>query len=251
MENATDIQAKHVLILGAMSDVGRALAQEYARHGYQIILAARDINRLSTIANDIQIRYSVKAYTFAFDAEQPSTHPSFYQSLPAPPDIVIAVFGYLGHTEKGLNDWQEAARILHVNYTGVVSILNMAAMDMAKRKQGIIVGISSVAGERGRQSNFLYGSAKAGLTAYLSGLRNFLLKYQVHVMTVKPGFIRTAMTEGMPLNPMLTAMPQQVAESIYQAVEKRKNVLYVLWMWRYIMCIIRMIPEALFKKMKL
>src|SRR5690606_2810480 len=111
--------------------------------------------------------------------------------------------------------------------------------------------ISSVAGERGRQSNFIYGCAKAGFSAYLSGLRNKLFHSGVHVMTVKPGFIRTAMTEGMPLPPSLTASPEKIASDIFNAFRKKKNIIYSLWIWRYIMCIIRNIPEFLFKKLKL
>lgn len=164
---------------------------------------------------------------------------------------MICVFGYLGDTEKGLKDWKEAQNIIESNYTGAVSILDVAATDMMERKTGTIIGISSVAGERGRQSNFLYGSAKAGFTAYLSGLRNKCFHAGVHVLTVKPGFIKTAMTEGMPLNPKLTAQPQQIARSIFKAQQKKKNVIYTLWMWKYIMCIIRNIPEGIFKKLKM
>ncbi|MBE2247554.1 MAG: SDR family oxidoreductase [Candidatus Competibacteraceae bacterium] len=251
MNTEHSVSEKYVLILGAMSDVARALAKEYASHGYHIIAAARDEKRLIPLTHDINIRFGVKTFAIPFDAEQTSTHANFYESLPTSPDVVITAFGYLGNTEKGLSDWEEAARIIQVNYTGAVSILNRIAIDMRQKKRGLIIGISSVAGERGRQSNFLYGSAKSGFSAYLSGLRNMLYPHQVHVLTVKPGFIRTSMTEGMPLNPKLTANPEQVARSIYAAGEKKKNTLYVLWMWKYIMCMIRNIPESVFKKMKL
>lgn len=241
----------NVLILGALSDVAQALAHEYASKKHSLMLAARQSQRLLPIVSDLKIRYDIEAYPLEFDACQFESHAAFYDALPLSPDVVICVFGYLGNTEKGLNDWEEAQKILNVNYTGAVSILNIAATRMMKQKKGTIIGISSVAGERGRQSNFLYGSAKAGFTAYLSGLRNKLFHHGIHVLTVKPGFIKTAMTEGMPLNPKLTASPQQVAKAVYQAAEKKKNVLYVLWMWKYIMCIIRNIPEGMFKKMKL
>jgi decaprenylphospho-beta-D-erythro-pentofuranosid-2-ulose 2-reductase len=148
-------------------------------------------------------------------------------------------------------NWTETSKIIHSNYTGAVSILNIVAEDYAKKRQGTIVGISSVAGERGRQSNYLYGSAKAGFTAYLSGLRNYLFQYGVHVMSVQPGFVYTKMTEDLKLPPLLTATPAQVASAIAKAIQKKKNVLYVKWMWRYIMFIIKSIPEPIFKKLKL
>ena len=138
-----------------------------------------------------------------------------------------------------------------VNYVGAVSILNIIAAKYVEAGKGVIVGISSVAGERGRQSNFFYGSAKAGFTAYLSGLRNRLFPKNVHVLTVKPGFVATKMTENMVTPKPVTATPDEVANAIYTAVEKKKNVIYVKWMWRWIMLIIRSIPESMFKKLKL
>jgi short-subunit dehydrogenase len=122
---------------------------------------------------------------------------------------------------------------------------------MAARKSGTIIGISSVAGERGRMSNYLYGSAKAGFTAYLSGLRNRLFHTGVHVMSVQPGFVYTRMTESLTLPPLLTAKPEQVAADIYKAAAGGKNVIYTKWFWRYIMLIIKSIPEFMFKKLKL
>jgi short-subunit dehydrogenase len=115
----------------------------------------------------------------------------------------------------------------------------------------VIVGIASVAGERGRQSNYLYGSAKAGFRAYLSGLRNRMHRESVHVVTVQPGFVYTKMTENLNLPKMLTATPDEVAETVYSAVYKRKNVVYVKWFWRWIMVVIKSIPESVFKKLKL
>ena len=141
--------------------------------------------------------------------------------------------------------------IIDSNYTGAVSILNIVANDFEARKFGTIVGISSVAGDRGRQSNYLYGSAKAGFTAYLSGLRNRLYKSGVHVLTVKPGFMKTRMIEGMRTPGPLTAEPAKVATVVYKATTKRKNEIYVLWMWRYIMLVIRLIPEIIFKKLNM
>lgn len=240
-----------ILILGAMSDVAQAMAHEYAKNKYDVILAARKAERLESLKSDLEVRYQVKAEAVEFDALDYASHSEFYKNLSKIPDVAACVFGYLGDTDKGLKEWEEASRILAVNYNGAVSILNVVASSMMEQKKGTIIGISSVAGERGRQSNFLYGSAKAGFSAYLSGLRNKCYHSGVHVLTVKPGFIKTSMTQGMPLNPKLTATPQKIAKDVYKAAGKKKNVLYSLWMWKHIMRIIRSIPEFQFKKMKM
>ena len=240
-----------VLILGAGSDMAVALARQFAAEKYDVQLAARNTSFLQAQENDLRIRYGINASSHAFDAVDFASHPAFYESLPVKPDITICVFGYLGDQELGQTSWQEASRIIHTNYTGAVSILNVVAADYAARRQGTIIGISSVAGERGRQSNYLYGSAKAGFTAYLSGLRNRLFHNGVHVMTVQPGFVYTRMTEGLTLPPLLTAQPIDVASAIVKAAKAKKNVLYVKWFWRYIMLIIKSIPEFIFKKLKL
>lgn len=142
-------------------------------------------------------------------------------------------------------------QVVNTNYTAAVLALNHLMLRMEKRGSGTIAGISSVAGERGRMSNFIYGSAKAGLTAYLSGLRNRGYHTGVHVITVKPGFIRTAMTAGLPLPQPLTAEPEQVASDIVRAIKRKKNVIYSLWFWKYIMWLIRNIPEGVFMRRKL
>lgn len=240
-----------VLILGAASDIAVSLARKFASSGYTVQLAARNVPRLHPLQLDISIRYNTACSLHEFDAAQPETHPAFFSSLPARPDVCISVFGLLGDQAKAESDWEECRRILEVNYIGAVSILNIAAEQYAAAGNGIIVGISSVAGERGRASNYLYGSAKAGFTAYLSGLRNRLSEKGVHVLTVKPGFVDTRMTENMPLPPLLTATPDAVANAIYSAVLKKKNVLYVKWFWRWIMFVIKCVPEPIFKKMKL
>jgi short-subunit dehydrogenase len=227
-----------------------AIARRFAGNKYDIQLAARNVASLSALEQDLRIRFQILASSHAFDATDFNSHTAFYNSLPAKPDITIAVFGYLGSQEKGQSDWNEASRILHTNYTGAVSILNVVAEDYAARG-GTIVGISSVAGERGRQSNYLYGSAKAGFTAYLSGLRNRLSHKGAHVLSVQPGFVYTRMTENLKLPPLLTAQPQDVAEDIFRAVKAKKNVIYTKWFWRYIMLIIKSIPEFMFKKLKL
>ncbi len=240
-----------VLLLGASSDVAIACAHRYAKAGYDLYLAGRDSQRLGIDASDIAIKYQVKAMPVFFDGRAFESHASFFASLNPKPVITICVFGLLGEQSTAANVWAEASAIIETNYTGAVSILNVVAQAYESQKEGTIVGISSVAGERGRQSNYIYGSAKAGFTAYLSGLRNRLVTSGVHVVTVKPGFIATRMTEHLKLPKPLTAKPDQVAKSIFNAVHKKKNVVYVLPVWRLIMLIIRTIPEGIFKKLKL
>lgn len=240
-----------ILVLGATSDIGYAIAKKFAQQKYNVQLAARDISPLSPMQSDIQVRYDVVCTLHTFDAEKFNTHSFFYDSLPVKPDVTICVFGYMNENEKVIADWNETQRTIHTNYTGAVSILNIIAQDYAKKKKGTIVGISSVAGERGRQSNYIYGSAKAGFTAYLSGLRNKLYHSGVHVVTVLPGFVYTKMTEHLSLPKLLTAQPSEVADAVYEAVVKRKNVIYVKWFWRWIMTIIKAVPEPVFKTKKL
>jgi decaprenylphospho-beta-D-erythro-pentofuranosid-2-ulose 2-reductase len=243
--------SKNVLILGATSDMALALARKFGSHGYSITLAARNVEKLKATQSDIQIRQRVPVDIVKFDALEIDTHLPFYAGLPKKPDIVICVFGLLGDQQKAQSDWAACEEILFSNYIGAVSILNIAANDMEQRKTGVIIGISSVAGERGRQSNYLYGSAKAGFTAYLSGLRNRLFKSGVHVLTVKPGFVKTKMLENMKTPAPLTALPVQVAEDVYNAVLKRKDTIYTKSIWRTVMYIIKTIPEPVFKKLSL
>jgi decaprenylphospho-beta-D-erythro-pentofuranosid-2-ulose 2-reductase len=239
-----------ILILGATSDIAQAAAGEFARHGFNVVLGARNADRLSRMQSDLKIRYKVDVRTVEFDASRSGDHAKLVPAIKES-DVVLCAFGYLGDQVKSRTDWEEANQMLTANFTGAVSILNVVADVFQQKGSGVIIGISSVAGDRGRGSNYIYGSAKAGFTAYLSGLRNHLFKHKVHVLTVQPGFVRTKMTEGLPLPKPLTATPEKVATDIYKAFKKRSNTLYSLWMWRWIMLIIKLIPEPVFKKMKL
>lgn len=228
-----------------------AIAEKFASEGYNIQLAARNVARLEPLQSDLAIKYSSRVSIHEFDALAYDTHNSFFEELEPKPDVTICVFGFLGENEKAVDDWAQATRIINTNYTGAISILNIVARYYASRKEGVIAGISSVAGERGRQSNYLYGSAKAGFTAYLSGLRNRLYHKGVHVVTIQPGFVYTKMTENIALPKLLTARTEEVAEAVYGGVKKKRNVVFVKWFWRYIMMIIKNIPEFVFKKLKL
>lgn len=240
-----------VLILGATSEMAMAIAKKFGSEKYNIQLAARNIEQIKSLQSDISIRYNVTCTSHSFDATAFSTHKTFFSQLFPKPDVTICVFGYLGENEKAISQWLETETIIQTNYTGAVSILNIVAAGYMILKKGTIVGISSVAGERGRQSNFMYGSAKAGFTAYLSGLRNRLFREGIHVVTVLPGFVYTRMTEELNLPKLLTANPDEVGVAVYNAVLKKRNIIYVRWFWRWIMLIIKLIPEPVFKKLKL
>ena len=243
---------KSVLILGAFSDMALAIAREFAQNGYTPILAARKVQeRLGDAVKDLHVRYQVDARLAEFDVLDTASHQAFYDGLGLKPDVTVCVVGYLGDQARARTDFAETRKIIDTNYTGPVSILHVVAADYEQRKAGAIIGISSVAGERGRQSNYPYGSAKAAFTSFLSGLRNRLQPAGVPVLTVKPGFVRTKMTEGMELPPPVTADPGQVARDVYRAFARGKDVLYTLWMWRWIMFLIRCLPERMFKKMKM
>lgn len=240
-----------VLVLGATSDIALAIARKFAGHKYDIQLGGRDIPQLQSIKTDLEVRYGVQTSVHAFDALQFSSHEPFFESLPVKPDITVCVFGTMLDEDKALQDWETTRKMIDTNYTAPVSILNIVARHYSSQKRGTIVGISSVAGERGRQSKLIYGSSKAAFTAYLDGLRNRLFIDKVHVVTVKPGFVYTKLTAELPLPKLLTAEPSEVANAVYSAVIKKKNTIYVKWFWRWIMLIIKSIPEFQFKKMKL
>ncbi len=240
-----------ILILGATSDIAQAIAASFAQRKFDVVLAGRNVSELDRIKNDLQIRYQIAVSRVHFEAEKMATHIEFVNTLPQLPQITACVFGYLGDQAKAEQNVEEALQIITVNYVGAVSILSVIANKYEHQKSGTIIGISSVAGERGRQSNYFYGSAKAGFTVFLDGLRNRLFKSNVHVMTVKPGFVNTKMTAGLPLPKLLTAQPNQVGEAIYKAYLKKTNTLHVLWIWKWIMLTIASIPENIFKKMKL
>ena len=240
-----------VLILGAASDIGIAIAEKFAANAFDIQLAARKSDRLSSLQSDLKIKYNINCTIHEFDATDFSSHLTFWNILPVKPAITISVIGYMNDNEKVIKSQEETLKTINSNYTGLVSILNIIGEDYAKQQRGIIAGISSVAGLRGRQSNYIYGSAKAGFIAYLSGVRNRLFHHKVHVLTVLPGFVYTKMTEDLNLPKLLTAQPVDVADTVYKGILKKKNKIYVKWFWRWIMMIITNIPEFIFKRKKL
>lgn len=243
---------KSLLVVGGTSDIGRAVAAAYAAMGWNITLAARDTEAAEQNAADIQIRSEAKSVTVRqLDILETATFATFLNQLDELPDTVVCVVGMLGDQDRAQDDPDHAARMIRTNFEGPALLLEMLASRFTERGHGLIVGVSSVAGDRGRASNYVYGAGKAGLTAYLSGLRNRLARTDVNVATVKPGFVRTSMTAGMDLIGPLTAAPEAVAERIAALETKPVDVIYVLRAWRVVMFIIRAIPEAIFKKLSL
>jgi short-subunit dehydrogenase len=242
-----------VLILGATSGIASALAREFAAHKFDLVLGGRDGEELSALASDLSLRYGVRADVFPFDALDTQTHASTLRSFLSQAGKVlegaVVCIGYLGDQAKGQSDWEEARRILETNFTGCVSALNILANHFELRQAGFICAISSVAGDRGRQSNYLYGAAKAGLSTYLEGLRNRLFPAHVKVITVKPGFVDTRMTYGR-RGLFLLVSPERVGKGIFRAIVKGKEVVYVPWFWRFIMLIVQSIPEPIFKRLR-
>lgn len=243
---------KNILIVGATSAIARALAYECAAKGYNIFLASRDLEELNLIATDLTIRYGVKVFYGALDinnfAMQEILWQQVLEQMQTIHTIVLAV-GYLGNKDK-LDTIAEQQKIINTNFSSVITLLNQCVHYFEAKKQGTIVALSSVAGDRGRQSNYIYGSAKGALALYLQGLRNRLAKTNIHVLTVKLGFVDTAMTFGLP-GLFLVAHPSKIAQQIMVSLAKKKNTVYLPKFWRYIMLIIKIIPENIFKKLKL
>ncbi|WP_321778210.1 SDR family oxidoreductase [Sulfurimonas sp.] len=241
----------YVFIVGAKSDIAKEVARVYAKNGYNLYLSARDTSELEELATDIQVRSGVEVKLVELDVTKYKTHEKIYEDLEEKPLGVIYVAGFMADQDEAQEDWSKSLNTINVNYTGAVSFLNIVANDFEKQRRGFIVGVSSVAGDRGRKTNYIYGSAKAAFSTYLSGMRNRLHEAGVSVLTVKPGFVATKMTEGLDLPEKLTAQPQEVADDIFSAQQSGHNTLYTKWMWRYIMLIIKHIPEFIFKKMSI
>lgn len=201
--------------------------------------------------SDIALRHGVEVTLHEFDALATETLADFVDALPALPGIAVCAVGLMGDQQASQSDPAAALTVMRTNYEGPALVFGVLAERFAARGWGALVGISSVAGERGRASNYVYGSAKAGFIAFLSGLRNRLSGSGVHVLTVLPGFVATRMTEGMDLPERLTATPETVADAIFRAVRRRRNVIHVKPVWAMVMAVIRCIPEPIFKKTRL
>lgn len=241
-----------MIVIGSNSEVAQAFVEKVLSEGKRfpmVYLLSSNPKTSEKFAQHIDVKYLQPSRIVELDLTKEVDYTQ-YEDLNS--DLLFCAAGYLGKgTEEGLYENKNTERIIDINYAKLVPVINFFAKKMEVKRKGTIIGLSSVAGERGRQSNFIYGSAKAGFTAYLSGLRNYLFHKKINVITIKPGFMATKMTEGLPLNPKLTATPKEAAEGIYKAFKKRKDVAYILPVWSVIMLIIRNIPEFIFKKLKL
>lgn len=240
-----------VLIIGGTSDIGQALAREYASHGHDLYLTARKPDQLDSTLSDLKIRHGINAQAFPLDITDFSSYDALLDALPTLPETVICVVGLLGNQKADEKDIIAAAHVFRSNFGGPAHILGLFANKLESLGRGTLIGVSSVAGDRGRASNYIYGAAKAGFTAYLSGLRNRLAKKGVHVLTVKPGFVRTKMIDGINTPAALTSTPDHVAKKIFAAAHAGKDEIYISWHWRIVMTIIKAIPEKIFKKMSI
>ncbi|MDQ2092043.1 SDR family oxidoreductase [Marimonas arenosa] len=240
------------IILGATSSMARALSRALAEQGHALLLAGRDTEDMKRLAADCDARGAAWAQAVAFDARKPATFTPLIEKLSEQEGMLNAAVFVGSMPEQSAID-EDPSLIdgtVTDSFTGPARFLQMMAPLIEARGGGTVVGIGSVAGDRGRVGNYVYGAAKAGFHTYLSGLRNRLGRSGAHVVTVKPGFVDTAMTwgiEGM----FLVAPPEKVAQDILRAVERKKNVIYTPFFWRYIMLIIRSIPEPIFKKLSI
>ena len=241
--------ADTVLVIGATSDIGRATARQLAAAGWTLQLAGRDATRLRRTARDIEVRSGASIALYCCNVLEEDHGISLLKALEPLPEIAVCVVGLLGDQAEGQRDSQAAATAMRSNYIGPALLLGGLAELFERRGSGTLVGVSSVAGERGRADNYVYGSAKAGFTAFLSGLRNRCAGSGVHVVTVKPGFVRTRMTDGMELPKSLTATPGEVATATLKAIRHRRDVVYVRGIWRCIMFVVRAMPERVFKRL--
>jgi short-subunit dehydrogenase len=243
-----------ILVLGAGSAMARAIANELAVTGHSLILAGRGTDDLEKTAADLRIRHEASVAVRHFEATDFEEHEGFFEDCvkTAGGELhgVVLCHGYMAVQAVAERDFGEAQRMIEVNYSSAVSVLEQAAAYLEAKKRGFVCAISSVAGDRGRQSNYLYGSTKAALNTYLQGLRHRLSKSGVNVLTVKPGFVDTRMTWGLP-GLFLVASPDKVARDVCRAIRKRRNVTYTPWFWRGIMSIICAVPDFLFRRTKL
>jgi short-subunit dehydrogenase len=242
-----------ILILGATSPIARALALRFAVDGAQLFLAARDPNEVGRVASDLSVRSGVPALSSTFDAADFAAHDAFIRDAATKLgglDGVVVCFGTLGDEDAAQIDPAAALATVHQNFTGAVSLLTIAARHLEQQRSGFIIVIGSVAGDRGRARNYVYGSAKGALALFTQGLRGRLAQAGVHVMTVKLGTVDTRMTWGRE-GTLLTVAPVQAADSIYEAWRSRAEVVYVPWFWRVIMGVVQLIPERRFKRLTL
>lgn len=245
---------RKILIIGATSAIAEAVARRYAERSDALYLVARNAQRLQAIAADLGVRGAVRVATATLDVADFAAHAAIVDAAERELgglDVVLIAHGTLSDQASCETSVEDLRREFDVNAIAAMSLLTLLAPRFEQRKSGTFAVISSVAGDRGRQSNYVYGAAKAALSAFLGGLRQRLAKSNVDVLTIKPGFVDTPMTAAIANKGALWAKPDQIAAGIVRAIEKRRSVVYLPWFWRWIMLVIRAIPEPLFKKLRL
>ena len=244
---------KKVLIIGATSAIAQAAARIWAKEEAAFFLVGRDLEKLERLAQDLLVRGASKVEIGAIDFMNITQHQAVIQrawEILGDLDITLLAHGSLTDQLKAEQDNVYAVEEVTLNFSTAISFLTLAASRMQAQKYGVIAIIGSVAGDRGRASNYVYGAAKSGIASFAQGLRQRLSKDNVHVLLIKPGFVDTPMTQEFKKG-FLWAKPDQVARDIDHAIKKKKNTLYTPWFWAWIMLIIQHIPEAIFKKLKL
>jgi short-subunit dehydrogenase len=245
---------QNILIIGTTSGIAEAVARRYAEQGSRFFLVARNNNKLQAISTDLAARGAKDVQTFVIDANVSDLIPQMvdaaWQAF-GTIDVALVAHGTLPDQLRTETDIAYAIAEFRTNAESVITCLAALAQRFVPQGKGVIAVIGSVAGDRGRASNYLYGAAKAAIDTYASGLRARLFKSGVHVLTIKPGFVATSMTANLNLPERLTATPESVARDIQRAINKRRDVLYTPWFWNWIMLIIRWIPAAIFNRMKL
>jgi short-subunit dehydrogenase len=244
---------RKILIIGATSAIAQETAKLFAQKQEAFFLVGRDADKLEAVAADLKVRGAHKVAYCSLDLNEVQQHQAVldeaYKSLDGL-DTVLIAYGTLDDQKACEQDSAKAEQALRTNFLSVVSLLTPIANRLERQRYGCIAVISSVAGDRGRQSNYVYGAAKGGLSLFLQGLRNRLQSANVCVLTIKPGFVDTPMTANFKKG-ALWAKPETVARGIFRAIYWRRNVVYLPWFWWLIMLIIRLIPEPIFKRMKL
>lgn len=243
-----------VLVLGGASDIaGATLRQLVGQRTRTVVLASRDPHANDDLAEELRTLGATSVESIVFDANELGTHAAFVDDVFSRGDdidLVLLTFGILGDQEVAERDSQAAAEIARVNYVAAISVLIPVAQRLQTQGHGVLVALSSVAGERARRSNFVYGSSKAGLDAFLQGLGDSLVGTGVHVMIVRPGFVHTKMTAGLQAAP-LAVTPDDVAAAIVEGIEARREIVWVPPQLRYVMSFLRHVPRSVFRKLPL
>ncbi len=253
MSNPRTAPPSKILLLGATSAMAVALARKLAGGGASFYLVARSEAKLEAVAGDLETRGAAAVSFKVMDLDDTAAHPQMLASAVeklGQIDLALIAHGVLGDQEQAQTDYAVAEAILVTNFLSAVSLSTWLGNYFETRKSGVLAVISSVAGDRGRKSNYVYGASKGALNIFLDGLRNRVDRSGVHVLTIRPGFVSTPMTAHLKQN-ALFAHPSQIAEGILKAVSSRKDVVYLPKIWRPIMFLIRNVPESIFKKMNM